>query len=53
MVELSFKTLRDELILSIRDIDDAVKTKADLEDLSKVEQNMLMKLEEIVQALIK
>ena len=53
MIELSFKTLRDELILSIRDLDDAVKAKADLEDLSKVEQNMLMKLEEIVQALIK
>jgi hypothetical protein len=40
--------VREELTLAVRDLDDVVKTKAASEDLSKVEANMLMKLEEIV-----
>lgn len=52
-VETQVRTVREELTLAVRDLDDVVKTKAASEDLSKVEANMLMKLEEIVQALIK
>jgi hypothetical protein len=52
-VDEKVKALRDELLALIKALEDKLKGKVDMDDVQRVEQNLLSKLEEVVQALIK
>ena len=52
-VDQAIAKLRDEFLMLIKRLEEVVNLKADTEDLVRLEQQILAKLEEIVQALMK
>lgn len=47
-VDEKVKNLRDELLALIKALEERLKTKVDMDDITRVEQSLLSKLEEVV-----